>query len=212
MKKLKIYLLSLILTAPLYFANAQNGTGERAPREGEIRERREQPYLQEDQDAEYDEEAVEAGRENAKSELNRRYPQADNVEWEYRHNEHIATFDLDGEEHEAHFTPEGTWQRTEITLEEEEVPEAVRRSVEEFEPDANVEGYRAYETAEGTIYEVITEHDNQTITHYYDEQGNAVQPPNYGTGDGMNDDAEYDMEDEEEDEWFDDGEVIYRKT
>jgi hypothetical protein len=177
MKKLFVYILTALLFSP-FLLSAQNGTGKRAPHEGEIRERRDQPYLQDDADMDVDEEEIEEGRQSAEAELNRRYPNAENVEWDYRHGEHIANFDLQEEEKEVHFNPDGTWQRTETALEKDEVPQSVRESVEEFEADADVESYRAYETPEGTIYEVITEQNDQTITHYYDEQGNAVQPPN----------------------------------
>jgi hypothetical protein len=182
MKKLFIYMFAFFLISPAIDIFAQNGTGKRAPSEQEIRERQEQqPYLQDDQDMEreMDEEEFEEGRKSAEENLNSRYPDAENVDWEFRHGEHVAIFTMNDQEYESHFSPDGTWQRTERALNENEVPENVRGSVEEFEKDAEITGYRSYETAEGTIYEVVTEHNDQHITHYYDEEGNVVQPPNY---------------------------------
>jgi hypothetical protein len=54
-----------------------------------------------------------------------KYPVAKKVEWKDKLSSFVATFELEGESHEARFTNKGIWEQTETKLEESKIPTSV---------------------------------------------------------------------------------------
>lgn len=59
-----------------------------------------------------------------------KYASASNVEWKDRLTSYVATFEADGKKHEAYFDDDGSWKQTETSIEEAELPAAVKDGFE----------------------------------------------------------------------------------
>jgi hypothetical protein len=54
-----------------------------------------------------------------------KYAAASNVEWKDRLSSYVATFEQNGQKHNAYFDDDGTWKHTDIEIEESDLPSAV---------------------------------------------------------------------------------------
>ncbi len=59
-----------------------------------------------------------------------KYPHATNVEWRDKVTGFAATFDENGKHREAKFNSKGVWEETEVMINEEEMPGAVKGGLE----------------------------------------------------------------------------------
>jgi hypothetical protein len=75
--------------------------------------------------------------------LKTKYPDAQNVSWDDNITNFEATFELDGHQQTASFTKKGVWKRTEKSLREEELPEAVKEGLSKSKyTDWEVQSYK----------------------------------------------------------------------
>lgn len=94
-----------------------------------------------------------------------KYPGAKDTEWA-KEEEGIyeAEFEMDGKEYEAEFDAAGTWIKTEWEEEVEELPAAVKASLDSTYPGHEVEEAELFDSAElGIAYEVKIEMDTEGI-------------------------------------------------
>ncbi len=75
--------------------------------------------------------------------LKAKYPDAQNVSWDDNITNFEASFELDNHQQTASFTKKGVWKRTEKTLREEELPDAVKEGLSKSKyNDWEVQSYK----------------------------------------------------------------------
>jgi hypothetical protein len=75
--------------------------------------------------------------------LKAKYPDAQNVSWDDNITNFEASFELDNHQQTASFTKKGTWKRTEKTLREEELPDAVKEGLSKSKyTDWEIQSYK----------------------------------------------------------------------
>lgn len=111
-----------------------------------------------------------------------KYPKAAKVEWEKNDEKDEAPgyeveFDLDGQAMEALFGTDGTWKHTEQDIENEALPEAVKRALKAKYSQAQIESVGRLDTPEGVRYEVDLEQAGKAemIQLLYTEDGSLVE-------------------------------------
>lgn len=89
--------------------------------------------------------------------FNERYPGAGDVKWEEDSNGYMeASFDMNGEKYRADFQENGEWVETERSIDFDELPDAVRKTVknEGFDKDDVVEVEWVENNQRGVFYDV----------------------------------------------------------
>lgn len=107
------------------------------------------------------------------------YPNVPVKEWEWGKEEMLyeVEFITDGKKHEAYFTREGKWIRTEKEIKKSELPQAVMDSLEHSE----FSGWKIDEAEElqlsenQLIYEIEVEQGEQEYDLYFQPDGTLVE-------------------------------------
>jgi hypothetical protein len=120
------------------------------------------------------------------------YPGAQSVKWEKDGYYYEAEFTLDGDEMEAVFDATGGFIESEMEINVDELPAAVRNSLSENFGDWDVEEADMIKTADGEkVFEVELENGRKTIEIRMDENGNKI---------GQEDEDDDDDDGEEDDD------------
>lgn len=103
-------------------------------------------------------------QKNVRSEFNRMYPGARDVEWEAEFGNWVVSFETGAlpnvKEHEAWFDASGNWLRTETDIRESDLPKAVKDALEASEyasPYLKIDDIDFVETPDGEFYQVDVE-------------------------------------------------------
>ncbi|SDM48342.1 Putative beta-lactamase-inhibitor-like, PepSY-like [Catalinimonas alkaloidigena] len=105
-----------------------------------------------------------------------KFPEATSVRWEQENpQEWEAEFKQHGEAYSANFSPEGQWLETEMELDPEALPDAIRRTLATQFGEYEVEEAEAVEQADGTrIFETELEHGETTLEVTFRPDGTVV--------------------------------------
>jgi hypothetical protein len=110
--------------------------------------------------------------ENIRNEFNKRYPLAEDPQWESAQLDqegYEVTFESGGREFRSFFSEDGRWLRTENDVEAEELPTQVRSSMQQEVDDLEEADIQAYDTPQGRFYKANDE-------HYFDARGQLLNP------------------------------------
>ena len=106
----------------------------------------------------------------------KKFPAATDVEWaKESETEWEAEFKVNGKEHSANFTQDGTWTETEFEIDKAEIPQIVMNALKaEFE-DYEIEEMEISETVEGKVYEFGIEKGNTEMEVAINANGTIVK-------------------------------------
>lgn len=95
--------------------------------------------------------------------FDKKYPDAKNITWEIDdHGYHEAKFEMDGEKYRADFDGEGNWIETERNIKYKNLPEAVKKTIEEQYDKDDVEEVELVDhPTKGTFYDVELKQDGK---------------------------------------------------
>lgn len=113
--------------------------------------------------------------EKVKAAFTAKFPTARNVKWDRENaTEWEAEFNLDGGEFSANFSNEGTWMETEREMKVEELPVAVKTTLDTDLVGYKVEEAEEVETPNGVHYAVEVEQGGTTYEVELNAQGQVV--------------------------------------
>ncbi|MBB6463484.1 PepSY-like domain-containing protein [Flammeovirga kamogawensis] len=104
------------------------------------------------------------------SNLDRHFPEAKDVVWELEGDEWEAEFTMHGIDCEVEYSKDGDWIETELSLNENQVPENIISAVEK-EGDFDIAETEVTITAEVIIYGVLVKQDEKEKVIYISEAG-----------------------------------------
>ena len=106
-----------------------------------------------------------------------KYPNAQRVEWEKKHDHYVADFYLDGIEKEAWIDSQGTWVMTESDIRFNDLPEAIQTAFQASEYKAwKVDDVDLLERLEmDPVYVIEVEQGKQEFDLYYAEDGTFIK-------------------------------------
>ena len=113
-------------------------------------------------------------------EFNKKFPDAENVTWEFDEGAYEAEFLMGTMEFESEFDKEGVWISTENEIPIERVPEKAINAVNETYMGLDIMEADSVESREyGTVYEVeikrVTERGEEKLGIYVDKNGNIMK-------------------------------------
>jgi uncharacterized membrane protein YkoI len=82
------------------------------------------------------------------------YPDASEVEWEMKGDTLIVEFEINNEEQEVWYTPDGQTAKTVKEITETDLPEPVKSTINEKYSDYTIDSIDLIEEAGSTVYEV----------------------------------------------------------
>ena len=113
---------------------------------------------------------------NAKTALSQKFPDATHVKWQKENdNEWEAEFTLNEKDYSANFDNQGTWKETEYKIDTDEIPAAVKTTLDEEFTEYTIEGSELSETATGKIYEIELKKGEEKLEVTFDMKGNVIQ-------------------------------------
>lgn len=133
-----------------------------------------------------------------------KFPDAKKVKWEKENDTHWeAEFKLNGKEYSSNFDNKGNWLETDYEVEINDIPAAVKSTLDNEFLGFEIEEAEVLETAEGTVYKFEIEKDETEMEVVIDPSGKVVKKEIEAEKDGNNsddDDGDDEAEDEAEDE------------
>jgi hypothetical protein len=119
--------------------------------------------------------AKEAVPENVKSAFSQKFPDATNVKWDKENaTEWEAEFKIGGKKYSANFDNMGTWMETEYEINADEIPAAVKTTLDKDFTGYKIEESEVSETAKGKLYEFELEKAGEEIEAAIDMSGKIV--------------------------------------
>jgi hypothetical protein len=113
---------------------------------------------------------------SVKSAFSQKFPDATGVKWDMENdNEWEAEFNLDGKEYSANFDNSGVWTETEYRISLEEIPEAVKATLDEESAGAKIEESEVCETKDGKAYEFVLREGESETELIIDDAGNTIK-------------------------------------
>lgn len=107
------------------------------------------------------------------------YPNVVVTDWDWEDDlgMYEAEFKMNGREHEAYITPEGTWVRTKTKIKRDQMPAAVMNAIRSSEYGSwRMDDFVEMDTPDkGKLYKVEVEKGNQEFYLKYDANGNLVE-------------------------------------
>lgn len=106
----------------------------------------------------------------------KKYPDEKDPEWEKDdHGYWEAHYKKDGEKYRADFTPEGAWVETENSVDKDELPEAVKKTIEEKYPDREItEVEYVVSSRQGNFYDVEFKQKGKNMDVEIKEDGTVI--------------------------------------
>ena len=112
----------------------------------------------------------------AKTAFSQKFPDATNVKWQKENdNEWEAEFTWNEKEYSANFDNQGTWMETEYKISTDEIPVAVKTTLDEEFSEYTIEESELSETAVGKIYEIELKKGEVELEVTIDMKGNVIQ-------------------------------------
>ena len=111
-----------------------------------------------------------------KTAFTQKFPDASQVKWDKENeNEWEAEFKMNGMEYSANFDNAGTWTETEYEISLQEIPEAVKTSLENESAGAKIEESEVCETKEGKVYEFVIHKGENEIELQINDAGKVIK-------------------------------------
>jgi hypothetical protein len=111
--------------------------------------------------------------------FNAKYPNMAVKDWDWEEDKNMyeAEFNTNGKEHEAFFSPEGTWMKTITDIKKNQLPSAVSNALSGGEYNSwNMSNYAEMETPEyGKVYKVKVGKGKEEFYLKYDLNGKLVE-------------------------------------
>lgn len=111
-----------------------------------------------------------------KSAFSQKFPDATNVKWDRENdNEWEAEFKMNGMKYSANFENSGTWTETEYRITLEDIPEAVKTSLDKESAGAKIEEPEVCETKDGKVYEFVLYMGENEIELQINDDGKIIK-------------------------------------
>ena len=111
-----------------------------------------------------------------KAAFSRKFPAATGIKWDKENdNEWEAEFTWNEKEYSANFDNQGTWMETEYKISTDEIPVAVKTTLDEEFTGYTIEESELSETAVGKIYEIELKKGEEELEVTIDMKGNVIQ-------------------------------------
>ena len=108
--------------------------------------------------------------------FNAKFPNAKFIKWDKENDsEWEAEFKVDGVEHSANFSENGTWKETEFEIKKNQLPPAVKETLERDFSGYEIESAEMTETPELIAYEVEIEKGEETMEVVIDGNGKVIR-------------------------------------
>jgi ABC-type phosphate/phosphonate transport system substrate-binding protein len=129
--------------------------------------------------------------EAVKTAFNKKFTNAEGVEWSQEDDsEWEAEFKIKGINYSANFTNKGEWKETEYKIKRSELPEAVRATISQEFNEFDVESAEISETADGEVYELVIEIDDEEFEVVIDANGKIIEKKKSSEEDDDDEDGE----------------------
>ncbi|WP_411768462.1 PepSY-like domain-containing protein [Winogradskyella sp. A3E31] len=104
------------------------------------------------------------------------YPNEDTSDWEKDANDNYEIqFKKDGEQHRADFTPDGKWIETEVSIDKDDLPMAVKNAIEQKYDDRKItEVEKVHHSTKGTFYDVEFKQKGKNLDIEFRENGTII--------------------------------------
>lgn len=96
-----------------------------------------------------------------------KYPKGAAEEWYEEDSEVACDFENEGVFGRAYFDAKGPWLRSEFSLEESELPSAVRSAIKAIQPNTEITEATKVEMKDKTYFDVYTFDDNSSQYHFF---------------------------------------------
>lgn len=102
----------------------------------------------------------------------KKFPQVKKVKWDKESDaEWEAEFKMNGMEYSANFLEDGTWKETEHEIEQKDIPDAVKATLDTELSGYEIEEAEISETVDGLTYEIEVEKGEQELEVSIDVHG-----------------------------------------
>ncbi len=106
------------------------------------------------------------------SSFSQKFPNTTKVKWDKENEkEWEAEFKMDGKEYSANFDVSGAWMETEYEISLDEIPAAVKTSLDNEFAGYKIEASEISQTSEGTLYEFELKKDGEEMEAAIDMNG-----------------------------------------
>lgn len=114
--------------------------------------------------------------EGVKEAFSKKYPEAEKVKWDIDKNDyHEAHFELGDKKYRADFKSDGSWVETERSVDWDNLPEAVRKTIEaSYDKDDIVEIEEVDHHSDGLYYDVEFKDDGDKLDIQINSSGNII--------------------------------------
>lgn len=111
-----------------------------------------------------------------KTAFEQKFPTAQKVNWDKENEtEWEAEFKMNGEEYSANFTTDGKWMETEYEIEESDLPQAVKQTLDNEFAGYDIEEVEISETPDGKVYEFALEEGETELEVAISPNGKVVK-------------------------------------
>jgi len=108
--------------------------------------------------------------------FNEKYPNENDPDWHKDQNGNFeSNFKKDGKHYRADFSPTGEWIETELSIEKDDLPDAVKKKLKESYDDLKiVEIEEVQHATKGLFYDVEFKKDGDKHDVEFDKAGNVI--------------------------------------
>lgn len=105
-----------------------------------------------------------------------KYPGENDPDWHTDSNGNYEShFKIDGVKHRADFSPNGAWIETEVSIDKDELPEAIRKVINENYADEKITEIERVQSAEkGLFYDVEFKRKGKNMDVEFNEAGRKI--------------------------------------
>jgi len=126
-----------------------------------------------------------------KTAFNQKFSDATKVKWENEdENEWEAEFKMSGEEYSANFDSRGKWLETEQEIKKSEIPDAVKKTIDNEFSNFKLEEAEITKNEDGTFYEVKLEQKENDLKVVFKSDGTIVKKESKKEKDEDNEEGE----------------------
>jgi hypothetical protein len=134
-----------------------------------------------------------------KTAFTQKFPDATGVKWDKESdNEWEAEFKMNGVEYTASFDNKGAWMETEYEISADDIPEAVKMTLEREYANYTVEEPEVSETTDGKVYEFELKSGEEEIKVAIDMNGNVLKKTQGEEEDEEGEEAEEEGEEDDD--------------
>lgn len=110
-----------------------------------------------------------------KADFEKKFSGAMDVEWEIEEDGYEAEFEKDGVEMSANYDLNNAWTETEATINEKDLPAALKAGIQRSYPEYRIEKAESIRTPLMSGYEIHLENDNEEVEVVVNKRGDIVK-------------------------------------